>query len=89
MVTQAERCGHASDKCKNLKTLIPKNNSRTLPTVSEPNEEIQMDFVGPIPHENSTLNNYRIVTVYRISKLSNAEIYTNCDSNTAIEYLES
>ena len=48
-----------------------------------------MDFAGPIPIKNNTQNNYILVTVDRLSRYPHAEIFNNCDTNTAIEYLES
>ena len=48
-----------------------------------------MDFAGPIPFKSNTQNNYILVTVDRLSRYPHAETYNNCDTNTAIEYLES
>ena len=47
-----------------------------------------MDFAGPIPYKNSTQNNYILVTVDRLSRFPHAESFHNCDTETAIEYLE-
>ena len=54
IVAQAQSCKDCIDKGKNFKLLTPKNNLGVLPTLVEPNEEIQMDFTGPIPNKNST-----------------------------------
>ena len=89
IVAQAQSCKHCTDKGKNLKPLIPKNNLGVLPTLIEPNEEIQMDFAGPIPYKNSTKNHYILVTVDRLPRYPHAETFNNCDTNTVIEYLES
>ena len=59
-----------------------------LPKLNEPNEEIQMDFAGPIPYKNSTQNNYILVPVDRLSRFPHAETFHNCDTETAIDYLE-
>ena len=40
-------------------------------------------------HIRITQNNYILVTVDRLSRYTHAEIFNNCDTNTAIEYLES
>ena len=48
-----------------------------------------MDFAGPIPYKNSTQNRYILVTVDRLSRYPHAETFTNCDTNTGIENLES
>ena len=89
IVAQAQSCKHCIEKGKNLKPLIPRTNLGSLPTLVEPNEEIQMDFAGSIPFKNNTQNNYILVTVDRLSRYPHAEIFNNCDTNTAIEYLES
>ena len=47
-----------------------------------------MDFAGPMPFKNKTQNNYILVTVDRLSRFPHAETFNNCDTNTAIEYLE-
>ena len=88
IVAKAKSCRHCIDKGKNLKPIIPKNQLGNLPKLSEPNEEIQMDFAGPIPYKNSTQNNYILVTVDRLSRFPHAETFHNCDTETAIEYLE-
>ena len=89
IVAQAQSCRHCIGKGKNLKSIITKNNIGTLGKLTEPNEEIQMDFAGPIPFKNNTQNNYILVTVDRLSRFPHAETFNNCDTNTAIEYLES
>ena len=88
IVLKAKACRHCTDKGKNLKALISKNQLGILPKLKEPNEEIQMDFAGPIPYKNSTQNNYILVTVDRLSRFPHAETFHNCDTETAIEHLE-
>ena len=89
IVAQAQSCRHSIDKGKNLKPIIAGNSLGTLSELSEPNEEFQMDFAGTIPFKKYTQNNYISVTVDRLSRFPHAEIFNNCDTNTAIEYLES
>ena len=48
-----------------------------------------MDFAGPIPFKNNTQNNYILITVDRLSRFHHLEKFNNCDTITAIEYLES
>ena len=89
IVAQAESCKHCIEKGKNLKPIITKNNLGILPNLVQPNEEIQLDFAGPIPYKDNTKNNYILVSVDRLSRFPHAETFNNCDTNTAIEYLES
>ena len=88
IVAQAQSCRHCIEKGKNLKPITPKTNLCSLPSLVEPNEEIQMDFAGPIPYKNNAQNNYILATVDRLSRYPHAEIFNNCDTNTAIESLE-
>ena len=60
----------------------------TLSELTEPNEENQMDFAGPIPFKNNTQNNHILVTVDRLSRFPHAETFNKCDTKTAKEYLE-
>ena len=88
IVAKAKACRHCIDKGEILKPIIPKNQLGDLPKLNEPNEEIQMDFAGPIPYKNSTQNNYILVTVDRLSRFPHAETFHNCETETAIDYLE-
>ena len=80
IVAQAQSCRHCIDKGKNLKPIVARNNLGTLSELSEPNEEIQMDFAGPIPFKNNTQNKYILVTVHRLSRFPHAETFNNCDT---------
>ena len=89
IVAQAQQCRHSTEKGKNLKPLIPKSQLRKLPPLSEPNEEVQMDFVGPIRFKENIQSNYNLVTVDRLSRYPHAESFNNFDTKTAIGYLDS
>ena len=88
ITSKAQGCRHCIDKGKNLKALISKNNLGLLPPVVEPNQEIHMDFAGPIPYKENTQNNYILVTVDRLTRYPHAETFHICDTETAIDYLE-
>ena len=89
IVAQAQACRQCTEKGKNLKPLIPKSQLGQLPVLSEPNEEIQMDFAGPIPFKDNVQSNYIFVTVDRLLRYPHAETYNNCDTKTAIDSLDS
>ena len=88
IVSKSKACRHCTNKDKNLEAIIPKNQLGNLPKLKEPNEEIQMDFAGPIPYKNKTQNDYILVTVDILSRFPHAETFHNCETETAIEYLE-
>ena len=81
----ARRCKQCTRTGKNLKPIIAKNKQVELPPLSEPNEEVQMDFTGPITNDNR--DTYILVTIDRYSRYPQAETYTNCDPETIISYL--
>ena len=89
IVAQAQACRHCTEKSKNVKPLIPKLQSGKLPRLSEPNEEVQMVFAGPIPFKDNNQSNYILVTVDRLSIYPHAETFNNCDTKTAVDYLDS
>ena len=87
VVALAQRCKQCSKTGKNLKPIIPKNKHTSLPTLSEPNEETQMDFAGPITNNNNK-DTYILVTRDRYFRYPHAETYNNCDTDTDISYLK-
>ena len=96
IVAQAQACRHCTEKGKNLKPLIHKTQVGNLPPLSEPNEEVQIDFAGPIPFKDNALFNYLLVTVDTLSRYPHAEVFNNCDSKpqlnisiATVKYMES
>ena len=57
IVAQKQSCRHCFDKNENLKPLIQKKIG-TIPTLTELNKEIQMDFADPVPFKKA----YKITT---------------------------
>ena len=88
LTSKAQACEECTKQGKNLKPLKTKQNLGKLPTLEEPNEELQMDFAGPITFRNHVDNYYILVTVDRYSRFPTAQVYKNCDTSTALEYLE-
>ena len=88
ITAKSQACRHCTDKGKNLKTVLPKTQLGSQPSLVEPNQEIQMDFAGPIPFKENTQNNYVLVTADRLSRYPHAETFHNCDTETPISYLE-
>ena len=85
---RAENCRQCLDKGKNLKPVIPKSGLGALPMLSEPNEELQLDFAGPIlDMKNNNNEHYILAAVDRFSRYPSAVVHTNCDTQTAIDFL--
>ena len=58
-----------------------------LPKLSEPNEEVQLDFAGPIPFREHKQNYYILVSVDRLTRYPHAQVFKDCDTETALKYL--
>ena len=52
IVALTQNCTKCIKIGNNLKPIFPKNITSQLPAVQEPNEEVQMDFAGPITDEH-------------------------------------
>ena len=78
----AQKCKQCTKIDKNLKIIIAKNKNVELLTISEPNEEVQMDIAGAI--EKNNRDTYILVTIERHSRYQHAEAYTNCDTETVL-----
>ena len=73
---------------KNLKAIQTKSQLVTLLKLNEPNEEKQTDFAGPLTFREQTDDYYLLVTVDRLTGYLHAQVYKNCDTETALKYLE-
>ena len=71
---------------KNLKPNIPKTEQNSLPPLSAPNEEIQLDFIGPITDQNRRF--YILLSMDRYSKWPVASLCKTTDGGTATKFLE-
>ena len=72
---------------KSIKTIIPTTQTSELPLLSEPNEELNLDFAGPL---NNTWgkNKYILLYIDRFSKFPLVKIKSSTSSNTVIEFLQ-
>ena len=66
IIARAQNCKECRQKSKNLKVVSGKQHFTALDAVVEPNEEIQMDFAGPLPDETNK-EVYIVVGVDRFS----------------------
>ena len=47
-----------------------------------------MDFAGPLTFREHKDDYYILVTVGRLKRYPHAQVYKNCDTETALKYLE-
>ena len=71
---------------KNIKPNIPSTETNHLPRLDNPNEEIQLDFIGPITVDNRRF--HILLSTDRFGKWPAASFYTSTDGETAIKFLE-
>ena len=71
---------------KNIKPNIPRTEQNSLPPLNAPNEEIQLDFIGPITDQNRRF--YILLSMDRFSKWPAASLCKTTDGETATKFLE-
>ena len=81
-----ENCIECVKAGKNLKPLINHNTLGKLPTVKEPNQEMELDFAGPLPLVWGT-KKYILVCVDRFSKFPSAQITSSTSAKSIINFL--
>ena len=88
VTAKAQSCGDCIGKGKNLKPIAPEKSYGMLPKLSEPNEEVQLDFAGPIPFREHKQNHYILVSVDQLTRYPYAEVFKDCDIQTELNCLE-
>ena len=83
---KCESCLLCKMSGKNIKPNIPSTETISLPPLNNPNEEIQMDFIGPITENNRRF--YILLSMDRYSKWPAASFCTSTDGGTALKFLE-
>ena len=83
---KAETCPSCRAAGKNIITQIPSTEKNNLEILTEPNQEIQLDFAGPIK-SNTRGDVYILVAVDRFSKWPTAQVCKNTDARTVLKLL--
>ena len=83
---KVESCPSCRAAGKNLITQIPSTEKNNLDIVTEPNQEIQLDFAGPIKSRTRG-DVYILVAIDRFSKWPTAHICKNADTRTVQKFL--
>ena len=81
----AKNCKDCTEQGKNLKPIIRKNQSFQMDSVVEPNEEVQLDFAGPLPDELNK-DAYILVAIDKWSKFPTAKVVSNTTADIAIKF---
>ena len=72
---------------KNLKYQIPKNKYGTLEKLSEPGQEIQIDFTGKLHNKNLNNEPQILIAIDRFSKWSTAKICKTSETKEVTSFL--
>ena len=83
---KAESCPSCRAAGKNLITQIPSTEKNNLDILTKPNQEIQLDFAGPIKSETRG-DVYILVAIDRFSKWPTAHICKSADTRTVKKFL--
>ena len=83
---KAESCPSCRAAGKNVITQIPSTEKNNFEILTEPNQEIQLDFAGPIKSKTRG-DVYNLVAIDRFSKWPTAQIYKNTDTRTVLKFL--
>ena len=83
---KCESCIPCKMSGKNIKPNIPSTEKNNLSRLDNPNEEIQLDFIGPITVDNRRF--HILLSMDRFSKWPAASFCTSTDGETAIKFLE-
>ena len=81
-----ESCIPCKMSGKNSKPDISSTEKNNLPRLDNPNEEIQLDFIGPITVDNRRF--HILLSMDRFRKWPAASTCTSIDGETAIKFLE-
>ena len=87
IVATAQNCKECRQKSKNQKVISGNTHFTPSDAAVELNEEIQLDFLGPLPDENFK-HVYILVGVYRFSRFSSAKVVTNNKADTIIRFMQ-
>ena len=89
ILIRVENCKQCTEQGKNPKPLIRKSQLDQLPSLQEPDQEIQLDFAGPISdtHKAKT-DTYIQVAGDRCLQYPSATVHRNGDTPTAPNFLK-
>ena len=88
IVQLSKDCPQCTKFGKNLKANTSFNSTKPLPLLSGPNEELQLDYVGPLLDSDGN-NIYILVAIDRYSKYPSGMIIRSTGGKKIIKFLKS
>ena len=86
LINKSKTCRPCTEFGKNLKSIIKKSDWSPLPPCSEPNEEIQLDFGGPI-FDGQGREVYFLACIDRFSKFPTLKLVANANGPNIEKFL--
>ena len=86
IVNMAEECRSCTRYGKNAKYLIPKTSAKPLPLLSQPGQELQLDYAGPLEdHKGKKI--YLLVAIDSYSKFPSVKVTKSTGEKSTIKFL--
>ena len=85
---KVKNCVACLSSGKNLKYQLPKNESGKLRTLTEPGQEIQIDFTGKLHNKKLNGENQLLIAVDRFSKWPTVKICKTSETKEVINFLK-
>ena len=86
-VKLCKNCRECTKFGKNLKPMIPFKIYKSLPPLNAPNEEVQLDYAGPLSDGDGN-QVYMLVAINRFSKYLSAMLTKTTGANKILKFLE-
>ena len=88
IVNLAAECRSCTRYGKNAKYIIPKNATKPLPLLTQPGQEVQLDYAGPL-EDYKGKNIYLLVAIDRYSKFPSVKITQSTGGKSSKKFLRS
>ena len=86
IVNMAEECRSCTRYGKNAKYIIPKNSAKSLPLLTQPGQELQLDYAGPLEdHKGKKI--FLLVAIDRYSKFPSVKVTKSTGGKSTIKFL--
>ena len=87
ILNKAAQCKPCTDIGENVKPVVPASKGKPLFNCSEPNEEMQIDFGGPITNERDQEIHF-LSCIDRFSKYPTVEVFEKANKANVIKFLD-
>ena len=86
IVNLAEECRICTRYGKNVKYMIPKNESKHLPLLTQPGQELQLDYAGPLEDKKGR-KIYLLTAIDRYSKFPSVKVTKSTGGKSSVKFL--